>query len=638
MSEPLLNVVIIAKKNTSLRFKNTLESIINQEYKPVNVIVVDTNEQDSDYSLGLQEDLSAYKNIEYLKVDSSVSTAKIRNIMLKRLEGDYIAFLTGNDTWDIRTAQAVIKEFEENPDINAVCINGKLTDERQADISEEPLIESLVYDRTKWVFYNPAKISSQVIYRTAGILEAGGFDEGFDLLCDADMLLRLSKNNTVLIKADFMCECRIGDSYADYDLKLFYELKIIRIKYIDLYVHDRILTQKFYEKMTELAGKNYLWLDFALFNALCFVNAPYKTFCKTLSKIGRFLRFVVLWIRREISIVKERISIRYRIINHKTLNKKIHTSDISGMIGDKNDISFISARDYNERSSFDYAFNKKIRKVIIPEHVKTIKKGMFYGCENLVSVEIPASVTRIEDHAFHNCINLRYVKFGDNSRLSKIGNYAFAGCSSLEEINIAPVTEIGSFAFARCCSLKTLSFAKSRYFSSGIEKLSRYVFAGCTNLSSVEFENNSLLEVIEDKAFFGCSSLKKILITGRVKKIGNYAFAYCSELESVAILNIDTIETIGKGAFMHCKKLPYFQFPSGIKRIRHRTFYGCLRLKSVKIPKKILSINYQAFGKCPMLKSAVILSGDVMISAKAFEKHTKIQIKDSLNTNQIYRA
>ena len=57
-------------------------------------MVVDINDQDSDYSLGLQEDLAAYKDIEYIKMDSSASTAKIRNIMLKCLEGEYIAFLT----------------------------------------------------------------------------------------------------------------------------------------------------------------------------------------------------------------------------------------------------------------------------------------------------------------------------------------------------------------------------------------------------------------------------------------------------------------------------------------------------------------------------------------------------------------
>jgi len=635
MSEPLLNVVIIAKTNTSLRFMNTLKSIMNQEYSPIKIVVVDVNDQDSDYSLGLQEDLAAYKDVEYIKMDSSWHPAKIRNHMLECMEGEYIAFLTANDTWDSKAAQTVIRELEENPDLNAVCMNGNLIDERRADINEEPLIEKEAYHYSKWILYNPARTSSQVVYRTEGIAEAGGFDEELDCLCDADMLLRLGKKNGVLIKSENMCECRMTESFRDYERKLFNELKKIRLKYLELYLQDRMRTQKFYEKMTVLSKINYMWLDFITYKLLCFINAPIKSMAKTMKKFGRFVRYIILWLRRDLSIVKDIIGIRYNVRYHKVKKKKYRMSE-------KEDtgvnVTFMSAREYNGQSPFDFAFNNKIRSVKIPEHVTTIKKGMFYGCESLVSVEIPASVTRIEAHAFQNCISLRNIKFAENSRLGKIGSFVFAGCISLEEIDLPPVAEIGSYIFAQCSSLKNLRFGQSHYFSPAIERIPRYAFAGCGKLPAVEFDGNSLLETIENKAFFGCRRLKKIVITGKLKKVGDYAFAYCSELESVAILNIDAVETIGKGAFMHCRKLPYFQFPSDIKRIRTRTFYGCSKLKSVKIPKKTLSINYQAFGRCPMLKNAVILSGDIMISAKAFDKHTKIQIKESVDTSQIYKA
>ena len=79
MSELLLNVVIIAKENTSIRFLTTLESIINQEYYPIKIIVVDLNEQNSLYSFGLQEDLIDYKQVKYLKLDDKLSLAEVRN-------------------------------------------------------------------------------------------------------------------------------------------------------------------------------------------------------------------------------------------------------------------------------------------------------------------------------------------------------------------------------------------------------------------------------------------------------------------------------------------------------------------------------------------------------------------------------
>lgn len=636
MSDSLLNVVIIAKMNTSLRFISALESIINQEYSPINVVIVDANEQDSDYSLGLQEDISLYPEIEYIKLDSSFPTAGIRNFMLDNLEGEYIAYLTANDTWDIKAALYTIKQFEKNPDIKAICMNGILIDERNMNISEEHLIEKSANDSSNWVLYNPAKMPAQVIYRAKGLKAAGGFDEKFEVLCDADMILRFSKTKEVLIKPEIMCECRMAAGHMDYEWKWFLDLKKFRIKYLDLLLQDKNIYLKFYKQMIKLAKTNYMWLDFIIYNTMYFIKAPFKSLSLIFKKLARTTRHIILWIRRELSIIKDRLGIRYRIRYHKPKKVK-HPSSKKREREQVIDLTFLSANHYNEQSPLEYAFNYKIRNIIIPEHVTTIKKGMFYGCKELVFVEIPDTVTKIEAHAFHNCINLHHIKFGENSRLSKIGEYAFAGCSSLEEIKLPLITEIGSYTFAQCYSLKALQFGQSHYFPSGLEKLPRYAFAGCKNLSSVEFETNSLLDNIEDGVFFGCTNLKKIVVTGRVKNVGAYAFAYCSNLETVAILQVDNVESIGKGAFMHCKNLPYFQFPNDIKRIRARSFYGCLKLKSVKIPKKVLSINYQAFGKCPMLSNATILSGDIMISATAFDKHTKIQIKESIDINQYYK-
>lgn len=636
MSKSLLNVVIIAKMNTSLRFINTLESIINQDYSPINIVVADANEEDSDYSYGLQEDLSAYPDIEYIKLDHSYSTSKIRNMLLDKLDGEYIAFLSANDTWDLSAVRKALNHFEENPEINAVCMNGILIDERKARISEEQLIDiEEARDLPGWLVNNPAKMSAQVIYRIEGVKAAGGFDEDIGVLSDADMLLRLNKINGVYIKPDIMCKCRITDSQPDYEWKLYLDLKKLKMKYLDMLLLSRDLSKKYYLRLIKLAKLNYMWLDYIIYNGMYFSKAPVKSTVNTLKKCGQIIRYISLWIRREISISNDRFRLKYRTISNKSKQEKYVSNK---NMEQEETISFTSANQYNGQSSLKYAFNHKIRKIVIPNHVTVIKKGMFYGCKGLETVEIPDSVTKIEAHAFHNCINLRNIKFGKNSRLSIIGDYAFAGCISLEEINLPMVSEIGAYTFTGCTSLKALKFGSGKFFSAGLQKISRYTFAGCRNLSSVEFDNNSLLEVIEDRAFYGCSNLKKLVVTGRVTKIGNYAFAYCGKLESVAIIQIDAVESIGKGAFMFCKKLPYFQLPSDLDRIRARTFYGCMRLKSVKIPKKVLSINHQAFAKCPMLSNALILSGDVMISATAFEKHTKIQFQKSIDTNQYYKT
>jgi hypothetical protein len=301
-------------------------------------------------------------------------------------------------------------------------------------------------------------------------------------------------------------------------------------------------------------------------------------------------------------------------------------------------VVFSSARQYNERNALDFVFDRKLKSIVIPEHITVIKKGMFYGCDQLVRVEIPNTVLEIQAHAFHQCRNLHEVVIQEGSRLGKIGAYAFAGCASLEILSLpSSVIQIGRGAFIKCRSLRQLLFTYMHHgeervgkvYPTAIGKLLPYTFAGCISLQSVEFGADSILETVEHGAFLGCSRLQKAVLTGEVKSLGSYSFAYCSELETVAIPQVDMLKSIGKGAFMHCRALDYFLFPNQIERIHVRTFYGCSGLKQVKLPKKVRSINHQAFAKCNSLANTIILSGDVSISPTAFDKHTRVQIREN---------
>lgn len=55
------------------------------------------------------------------------------------------------------------------------------------------------------------------------------------------------------------------------------------------------------------------------------------------------------------------------------------------------------------------------------------------------------------------CTNLETVSFGQNSKLQTIGDGAFAGCTSLKEIEIpASITVLYLSAFSECDNLKTI--------------------------------------------------------------------------------------------------------------------------------------------------------------------------------------
>ena len=84
--------------------------------------------------------------------------------------------------------------------------------------------------------------------------------------------------------------------------------------------------------------------------------------------------------------------------------------------------------------------------------VTKIGEDAFFGCSSLVSVDIPDGVVSIGDYAFYACRGLESVTLG--SGLETIGESAFNNCSNLVEINslatLPPVCIINGIIGSYC--------------------------------------------------------------------------------------------------------------------------------------------------------------------------------------------
>ena len=82
--------------------------------------------------------------------------------------------------------------------------------------------------------------------------------------------------------------------------------------------------------------------------------------------------------------------------------------------------------------------------------------GAFEFCNNLTSISLPSSVTKIHAYTFYECGNLREISLSDNLQL--IGEMSFCCCSQLTEITIpASVTAIDGAVFYGCSSLSVVN-------------------------------------------------------------------------------------------------------------------------------------------------------------------------------------
>ncbi|MBO5779419.1 MAG: leucine-rich repeat protein [Clostridia bacterium] len=157
--------------------------------------------------------------------------------------------------------------------------------------------------------------------------------------------------------------------------------------------------------------------------------------------------------------------------------------------------------------------------------------------------------------------------------VTKIGNSAFDGCTSLMGITIpSSVISIGNRAFEDCDSLTDITIPGS------VASIGNGAFWGCYSLTDITLPSS--VTGIGNGAFWGCSSLRSIAIPERVTTIGDMTFFVCSSLTDITIPG--SVTCIGDGAFTNCSALTAITLPDSITRIGGWAFTGCFALSTIR--------------------------------------------------------
>ncbi len=127
--------------------------------------------------------------------------------------------------------------------------------------------------------------------------------------------------------------------------------------------------------------------------------------------------------------------------------------------------------------------------------------------------------------------------------------------------------------------------------------------------------------------FYGCNTLKEVIIQSGVETIEGAAFAKCSTLTKIEFPN--TILSIGHNVFLNCIGLTSITIPDSVTSIGNSAFYGCTSLEKVEVKATSVPIGEDyMFYNCPLVTGILVPSGSVEAYKSAtFWKNYSTHIK-----------
>lgn len=176
--------------------ERALTSCMNQTYENIEIIVVDDNEPNSEYSKTVKSIISKFKGIIYIKNPKNMGGALSRNEGIKSAKGKFVAFLDDDDEFLPTKIEEQIKRYYQVNDKNCCliyCYANVFYDSGMKEVCKKDIEGNNLYEQlreniagTPYWFCPKDKI-----------LSVGGFD---DVKCcqEGTLLLKLlAKGYTV---------------------------------------------------------------------------------------------------------------------------------------------------------------------------------------------------------------------------------------------------------------------------------------------------------------------------------------------------------------------------------------------------------------------------------------------------------
>lgn len=252
MNNPLVTVGV-ALYNHEKYILKCLESIINQSYSNIELIIIDDGSPDNSYLIA-KNYLEKYsdKNITLI-TRKNKGMCNTLNEIAKLSKGKYISFIGSDDFWFLNKIEDQVNYLESNDNITLVHSNSIKVDANNKEIGfldySSKLNSGNIYES---IIYGKGGINTPShLYKTSIYKEIGYYDNTLKFE-DTDFWLRLTKKHLIgYINKNHSYYRWHGENLSDSkNMLTFYNEELIKIfkKNIDNKVLQKKIILKMYRK------------------------------------------------------------------------------------------------------------------------------------------------------------------------------------------------------------------------------------------------------------------------------------------------------------------------------------------------------------------------------------------------------
>ena len=273
MEEPLVSV-IIPTYNRALILKETIQSVLEQTYERLELIVIDDGSTDDTQAVvdGFKDERIIYIKQEHKGLPSA------RNKGIENAKGEYIAFLDSDDMWLPEKIDKQLKIFNKNKlKLGVVYCGVEYIDEKSRKAKEKKLpaykgnifLELLGARRNVVLGAGSTVLVKKECFQRCGLL-----DENLPYRVDLELLIRISKKFHFDYVPETLVKIRIHDKRMSFNLDTVIkgrELLFEKI-YNDLRQHKKILAKYYYQtgmlymqKGNRRKSKEYMFKSIRIF-------------------------------------------------------------------------------------------------------------------------------------------------------------------------------------------------------------------------------------------------------------------------------------------------------------------------------------------------------------------------------------